>query len=532
MIEKPTRGQVRRFRRELLAVCTAGVLGIGGLMAVDGSAQADSTQLLVNPGFESGSLSGWTCSPLDSVVTSPVASGSYALSATPAGQDDAQCSQTVAVVPDSTYTLTGQVQGSYVYLGATGTGVTASNWTPSAASWTALSTSFTTGASTTSVQVYVHGWYGEGTFEADNLSLSGPAPAGGGASSSPSASASAGPTPTASASASATPTGSASPSASATPTPTASATSTPSSPPASSGFTHPVYLMPLDNSPQAISDILANSGENQFLLAFVLDSGNCTPAWGGDATTPVSTDTTVLADVNAIRAAGGDVSVSFGGYNGTELGTDCGSSAALAAAYQQVITKYNLTRIDLDWENGSLDANMAVRWGAIKLLEAEDPSLQVSLTIPMTTVGLPDTGKDEIQQAINDGARIDRINIMDFDFGLDSGTETAAAEGVANDVVAQLETLYGWNSATAWAHLGVQLMNGHTDQPSELFTQSTFTDLLGFVQANHAAQFSYWDINRDRACDPSVAHNWADGACSSVTQNPYDFTKIITQFNG
>ena len=517
-MDRPTGGRARRIKRELLAGCTAAVLGLGGLLAVGGSAHADATQLLVNPGFESGSLSGWSCSTLDSVVTSPVADGSYALSGTPAGQDDAQCSQTVAVVPGATYTLTGKVEGDYVYIGATGTGVTASNWTPGASSWTTLSTTFTAGSTTSSVQVYVHGWYGEGTFGADSLSLTGPAPAGG-------------PTTSASPSASASASASASSSASASPTTSASPTSTASAPPAT-GFQHPVYFMPLDNSPQAISDIVSGSGENQFLLAFVLDSGNCTPAWDGSASSPVSTDTTVLADVNAIRAAGGDVSVSFGGYNGTELGTDCGSSAALAAAYQQVITKYSLTRIDLDWENGSLDANMAVRWRAIKLLEAEDPKLQVSLTIPMTTVGLPDTGRDEIQQAITDGARIDRVNIMDFDFGLGSGTETAAAEGVANDVVAQLETLYGWNAATAWAHLGVQLMNGHTDQPSELFTQSTFTDLLGFVQANHAAQFSYWDVNRDRACDPSVVHNWADGACSSVTQNPYDFTKIITQFNG
>jgi hypothetical protein len=27
-------------------------------------------------------------------------------------------------------------------------------------------------------------------------------------------------------------------------------------------------------------------------------------------------------------------------------------------------------------------------------------------------------------------------------------------------------------------------------------------------------------------------HYWADGACSSVTQNPWDFTKIITQYTG
>ncbi|MFI7063336.1 chitinase [Kribbella sp. NPDC050124] len=63
------------------------------------------------------------------------------------------------------------MRGSYVYLGVTGG---ASTWTPSASSYTQLSVSFTTGASQTSVQVYVHGWYGQPAYQADDISLDGP----------------------------------------------------------------------------------------------------------------------------------------------------------------------------------------------------------------------------------------------------------------------------------------------------------------------------------------------------------------------
>ena len=133
--------------------------------------------------------------------------------------------------------------------------------------------------------------------------------------------------------------------------------------------------MPLDNNAASISSVISGSGETEYNLSFVLDSGGCTPAWDGDASEPVSTDTAVLADVQAIRAAGGNVAVTFGGYNGTELGTDCGSASALAAAYQQVVTKYGLTHVDFDYENGALDSNTAIRFGAIRLLEQEDPSL-------------------------------------------------------------------------------------------------------------------------------------------------------------
>jgi hypothetical protein len=293
-----------------------------------------------------------------------------------------------------------------------------------------------------------------------------------------------------------------------------------------------VYFMPVDNSPAPISSIISSSGENEFNLAFVLDSGGCTPAWDGDSTMPVSTDTTVLADVNAIRAAGGDVAVSFGGYNGTELGSTCSSASALAAAYQEVITKYSLDRVDFDYENTALDSNTAVRFGAIAILEKNNPNLKVSLTIPMTTIGFPGTGTDEIKQAIANGARLDVINIMDFDTGLTSGTEVGQTEAIANDAISQLETIYGWTAAQAWSHMGLQLMNGHTDQPSELFMQSDFQTLLAFAQANHPAWFSFWSVNRDYECPAGVAEAWAPGTCSNITQNPYDFTKIIVQYKG
>lgn len=107
--------------------------------------------------------------------------GSAALKATPAGQDNAKCVQSVAVKPNATYTLSAWVQGGYTYLGATGTGTTdVSTWTPDTASWKQLTTTFTTGASTTSVTVYTHGWYGQAAYLADDVSVYGPDGGGGG----------------------------------------------------------------------------------------------------------------------------------------------------------------------------------------------------------------------------------------------------------------------------------------------------------------------------------------------------------------
>lgn len=159
------------LRRALLAVLTTAALAVSGLTSV---ATAVDVEVIRNGGFESG-LANWSCPATATAVTTPVRTGTSALRGTPAGSDNARCSQTVRVQPNSQYTLTGQVQGSYVYLGASGTGTTdVYTWTQNAPSWQRLSTTFRTGATTTSVTVYTHGWYGTPAYYADDISLVGP----------------------------------------------------------------------------------------------------------------------------------------------------------------------------------------------------------------------------------------------------------------------------------------------------------------------------------------------------------------------
>ncbi|WP_053748382.1 chitinase [Streptomyces sp. MMG1533] len=175
----PVPGIPRRRTRLLLPGALVIALAVG--VAGAGPASAADVNNVKNTGFESG-LTNWTCSAAGgTTVSSPTHGGSAALKATPAGQDNARCAQTVAVKPNSTYTLSAWVQGGYAYLGATGTGTTdVSTWTPDSSSWKQLSTSFTTGASTTSVTVYTHGWYGQAAYFADDVSVFGPDGGGGG----------------------------------------------------------------------------------------------------------------------------------------------------------------------------------------------------------------------------------------------------------------------------------------------------------------------------------------------------------------
>ncbi|MFE9478386.1 chitinase [Streptomyces spororaveus] len=165
--------------RRAIPFLTAAALAVAGFLAAGPPAAAADADLVRNGGFETG-LDGWSCSGgSGAVVTTPVHGGVSALRATPAGQDNARCSQTVTVKPDSAYTLAAWVQGAYVYLGATGTGTTdVSAWTQTPGTWKQLTTTFRTGPATTSVTVYTHGWYGQSAHFTDDLTLVGPDPGG------------------------------------------------------------------------------------------------------------------------------------------------------------------------------------------------------------------------------------------------------------------------------------------------------------------------------------------------------------------
>ncbi|HEY7198965.1 MAG TPA: carbohydrate binding domain-containing protein [Candidatus Dormibacteraeota bacterium] len=296
------------------------------------------------------------------------------------------------------------------------------------------------------------------------------------------------------------------------------------------------YFMPLDNSPQDLGEVMAQSGAKNFIFAFVLSGGGCAPAW--DGTAPVASDTRVASMIGAVRQAGGDVGVSFGGFNGTELGLACGDAASLAGAYQAVIDRYGLDYLDFDIEGGAFGdvSSETRRFQAIETLEQTAASrgrqLTVALTIPVSTVGLTFNGTDEIKAAIGTGVRIDVFNIMDFDYGGSGADQVNADVTVAEDFHQQLRTLLpGLTDAQAYAESGLTLMNGHTDQPSELFTQATFQSLEGYAAQHGLALLSFWALNRDRQCNPDTGA-WVVGNCSSIAQQPYDFTKIILRFAG
>jgi chitinase len=382
-----------RVRAALAVAAAASVAVAGAVFATQ--AQAASGNLLTNGSFGSGNLSGWTCDAgTASVVTSPVYSGdTYALAGAANNSDDAQCTQTVSVQPNSSYTLSGEFEGNYVYLGVSGGSDT---WTPSASSWQQLSMSFTTSSSQTSVTIYTHGWYAQGTYYADNLTLSGAA-GGGSTSSSPTpTTTTASPTPTAT-TASPTPTAT-----TASPTPT----STGSSGSGSSGlpkhvlagywqdFTNGATALKLSSVPTTYNlvDVAFATADssNDGGVTYSVDSG-LSSALGG------YTAAQFTSDIATLHSRGQKVILSVGGANGTISISSSSAASAFANSVYSLMKQYGFDGVDIDLENG---LNVTYTAQALQDLSSLAGSSLI-ITLAPQTIDMQSTSSDYFQLALD-----------------------------------------------------------------------------------------------------------------------------------
>lgn len=315
------------------------------------------------------------------------------------------------------------------------------------------------------------------------------------------------------------------------PASTGSSTSAP--PPASGSFGRFAPYADLSLYPlYDLAGAAKATGNKFFNLAFIVDSGNnCTPKWGG--VTAVN-DPTIMSDISGLRAAGGDVRVSFGGASGSELALNCSSAQALASAYQSVITATNAKQIDFDIEGAALSDTTANdrRNQAIKILEQNDKSLSVSYTLPVLPSGLTQDGVNLLQSAKNNGATIAAVNIMAMDYGSSFPADMGQnAIDAATAVQATVKNVWGLSDADAWSRIAVTPMIGVNDVSSETFTTANAAKLVTFAQQKHLAWLSFWSAARDTQC-PGGAQTWASPTCSSITQSPNAFAKAFAGYTG
>ncbi|RMI46502.1 chitinase [Streptomyces triticirhizae] len=290
--------------------------------------------------------------------------------------------------------------------------------------------------------------------------------------------------------------------------------------PAAEAMTVAPYLYNGWGNPPDPTTVMDATGVSWFTLAFVLSNGYCDPQWDGQRPLTGGVDEQTI---ETVRAAGGDVIPSFGGWSGNKLESSCGTAEELAAAYQQVIDAYGLAAIDIDIEADAYDdpATQQHTVDALLAVQAANPGLKVYITFGTGQNG-PDTSL--IQRAADSGLTVDGWTIMPFNFGgngQDMGQLTVqAAEGLKNSLV----EIYGYGEEEAHSHMGISSMNGTTDV-GETITPADFETILGYAQEVQLSRLTFWSVNRDRPCEGGGADS-----CSGVDQEPWEFTGVLARY--
>ncbi len=279
-----------------------------------------------------------------------------------------------------------------------------------------------------------------------------------------------------------------------------------------------------------LTNVANITGVKFFTLAFIIDNGSsCNAIWEGTSNTMSSSF--LVNELSNLRAIGGDVIVSFGGAAGNELALDCGSVSALQAQYQSVINKYNVTHLDFDVEGGALSNTGAndLRNKALKNLEAANPNLVISYTLPVDTNGLPSNAISLLNNAVSNGTRVDVVNIMTMDYANDSRDMGSAATQAATSTESQLAGIFtGKTSAQLWHMIGITPMIGANDTQPETFTLSNASTVLSFSQNNNTRLIAMWAVSRDHQCPNGTAQ--PANNCSGVAQSDYQFSTTWKPF--
>jgi hypothetical protein len=264
---------------------------------------------------------------------------------------------------------------------------------------------------------------------------------------------------------------------------------------------------------QSLTQDTQKSGIKYYSLAFVTndESSPCLAAWA--SAVPLSQLSVFLpnldSDIQFVRSQGGDVIVSFGGQAGTELAQSCTSVSALQAQYQSIIDHYQVSHLDFDIEGPAVDdpTSINLRNQALAALEAANPGLIISYTLPVLPTGLVSSGIALLQNAIQNHVNVSVVNIMAMDYGSSFPPNKMGDNAVqaAQSLFGQLQSLYPSKTASQlWAMIGITPETGPNDVAPENFTLQDAQEVLSFAQQQNIAELAMWSVNRD---EPSFSYS-------------------------
>lgn len=288
----------------------------------------------------------------------------------------------------------------------------------------------------------------------------------------------------------------------------------------------------------------------QTVLGFVVAAPHapCTPSWGATYSMKQADQQLALGSrIAQMQQDGAQPIVSFGGQANTSLDVGCASAAALAGAYQSVISRYHLTTIDLDIEGAALGNFAAEQRRAQAIAQLERTAAQahhplaVWLTLPVEPNGLQDDALSVLSSMLRGHVAIAGINIMTMDFSTSPGHGTTMLQLVEDALTASHRQLSGLlpryglklRSPQLWQWLGATVMIGQNDVRGQNFTVADASALTKFAARTGLRRISMWSINRDSQCGASFPElGLLSNSCSGAAQSALQFTDVFGALGG
>lgn len=234
---------------------------------------------------------------------------------------------------------------------------------------------------------------------------------------------------------------------------------------------------------------------------------------------------------------GGAIIVSFGGDLSNEMASVNISDAELALAYQNVINRYQIYRLDFNLLDSVLTDLAATerRVSALNTLQRDNPDIEIWLSMPVSSSGLTSGGINMIESALRDDIKLAGINLIVKDYGEAELVEHPLSDVIHQSILAakdQLELIYlnaeqPKTDYELWRLIGVTPMIGRNEFTGEIFDSEAADLMVDFLQDKNIGRLSMLTINRDQSCGINDAIKPVSGTCSGVEQYKNQFANLF-----
>lgn len=236
----------------------------------------------------------------------------------------------------------------------------------------------------------------------------------------------------------------------------------------------------------------------------------------------------IVASMKNLRDKGGDYTISIGGQLGDAPWVVTQNQKSLEAFYEDVISSYDLKRLDLDIEESNQDANQNfINAKAIRAVQ-DKTGIEITLTIPIMPSGWAEKQLNIIKAYYEAGVDIQVINSMTMCYGTgvyeneDYGTASVRAMDNALKQFKELYANYGYmlTDDQAYLKLGATFSIGYESNLYPVFTTDMANTVVNDAIKHNYGLVSMWSMGRDAKLENNKSISSA-----------FEFSKILNKYN-